>query len=544
MLSDPEIRPLVDEVWNFAETEFQNNVSEEAGIDWQDFSRLPKGEIAVAVVARGTSRPGFLLLADFDGEQEDADFLLDRLHERWEAEGMVVEETPLEGETLVMVRRGDNRANSIGYILKEACLLASNDETLLQQVLDRWAGRQPLAGEPADDGKTGDPLPGEKSLAEKSQFVTILRECSTQLEEPPQIVFYADPIGLVRNLGRGNAGVSVGLAMLPSLGLDAVMGVGGTVSLATDQWDTLIHLHLLLDNPRSGVLTLLRFKQGDITPPDYVPDNVSRYSTFYLDAPGVFERLTQLIDQFRYEGSVREGIENGPSAALGIDFEAEFINNLAGRLVLVQGFDQPRRPQGGMMTAAMTMEDPQVTQKALETILERFEEQIETREVEGVTYYAITPRFGGDLPPEQQPINPGFCLLDDTLIISMSTSVIEQMLAAHAGKSPRLADSESYQEVQRRVERLTQGRELAYFAFDNPTVMMRHIYELASDDGVQEFFGQAREGAPNAGGILDLLDPEALPPFEVIERYLTPTGSYLLDTNTGLHMMIFNTRSK
>jgi hypothetical protein len=331
---------------------------------------------------------------------------------------------------------------------------------------------------------------------------------------------------------------------MPSLGLDAVMGVGGTVSLATEQWDSLIHMHLLLDNPRSGVLTLLRFKQGDIAPPSYIPDDVTRYSTLYLDAPGIFERLTQLIDQFRYEGSVREGIENGPSAALGIDFEEEFINNLAGRIIFLEGFDKPRRPQGAMMTAALTVEDPQVTQKAIDTILERFEERIEVKEYEGATYYAIAPRFGAELPPEERPINPGICLLDDTLIVSMSTSVIEQMIDAHAGKSPRLVDSESYQQIQGRVERLTQGRELASFAYDNPTEMFRHFYEMTGDEKVQEFLGQAREGAPNAGGILDRLNPDALPPFEVIEQYLTPTGSYLLDTDTGLHLMIFNSKGE
>lgn len=195
------------------------------------------------------------------------------------------------------------------------------------------------------------------------------------------------------------------------------------------------------------------------------------------------------------------------------------------------------------MTAALSVEDPEVTQKALDTILERFEERIEAKEFEGATYYAITP-FNAERPPEQRPFNPGFCLIDDTLIISMSTSVIEQMLAAHAGSAPRLADSEAYQEVQRRVERLTQGRELASFAYDNPTETFRHFYELAQDPQVQEFLGQARDGAPNAGGILDQLNPEALPPFEVIAQYLTPTGSYLLDTNTGLHFMMFNSRTE
>lgn len=542
MFQDPEIRPLVEEAFNLAEDQFQERVSDEAGFDWQDLSRLPKGEVAVAIVARGTSRPGFLLLADFDGEQEDADFLLERLHERWSDEGMVVEDTTIEEDTLTIVRRGDNRRNSFGYVLKDSCLVGSDDETLLRQVLDRWAGRQPEVGEVDEDADSRDPLPGEKSLAEKPEFVTILRECSTQLEEPPHLIFFADPLGLLKNFGRGNSGISIAQAMFPSLGIDAVMGVGGTVSFATEQWDSLTHLHLMLDNPRSGVLTLLRFKQGDLTPPAFVPADVSRYGSMYVDAPGIFERLTQLIDQFRYEGSVRDGIENGPSAALGIDFEEEFINNLAGRIIFIQSFDKPRRLQGEMMALAFSVEDPQVTQQALDAIVEKFGDRIEPRDFEGITYYAVAPRFRGDLPPEERPFNPGFCLIDDTLIVSLSTSVIEQMIDAHKGNAPSLAESESFPPIQERVERLTQVRQLASFGFENPTEIFRHFHELASDERVQGFLSQARENAPQAGGLLDLLDPESLPPFEVIEKYLTPTGSYMLDTDTGLHLMFFNTR--
>src|SRR5690606_32468002 len=123
--------------------------------------------------------------------QDDLDFFLERLSERWEAEGMVVEEIDVDGDTLTVVRQGDNRSSSFGYLVKEACIVGSNDEALLRHLLDRWAGRIPMveaAVEDEDQVEAGQPLRGEQPLADNKNFQTILRECSTQLEEPPQIV--------------------------------------------------------------------------------------------------------------------------------------------------------------------------------------------------------------------------------------------------------------------------------------------------------------------------------------------------------------------
>ena len=47
------------------------------GISWEDMKKLPKGEVAFAVVARPDKRPALLLMIDQGEEPSVADKLLD-----------------------------------------------------------------------------------------------------------------------------------------------------------------------------------------------------------------------------------------------------------------------------------------------------------------------------------------------------------------------------------------------------------------------------------------------------------------------------------
>ncbi len=459
MLDDPQMSGFLEATWGFAGDQYTENAAERVGFAWEDWSRIPQGEIAVGVIDRDEGDMGVLMLADFDEAQEDVDYFIEKFDERWAAEGMVVEQQDVDGQTITVVRRGDDRSSSFGYLVKDACLVGSNDETLLRHVLDRWAGRvpvvQPLVDEQAVDAETisSEPLPGERSLAENTEFATILQECSTQLEESPQVVLYTSPIQLLKRAFRGNTGATVALATFPALGLDGVLGAGGTLTFATENWDSISHLHILLGNPRSGVLTLLRFQSGDSTPPDYVPANVYGYSTAYVDAPGIYERLVQLVDQFRYEGAFEDSVDNGISAGLGVDFKEVVINNLAGRATLVTSYDEPRRVQGEQRALAVTLLDSELASQALASISEKFGDRLEQQELGGATYYAFVPRRFRDRPEEERRMTPCFAVLEDTLIASSSTSLFQAMLEAHQGTRPRLADSIEFKVIQSRVER-------------------------------------------------------------------------------------------
>ena len=110
-----------------------------------------------------------------------------------------------------------------------------------------------------------------------------------------------------------------------------MQAIGGTASFATEKWDTLMHSHFLLENPRAGVMTLLRFKEGDISPPTYVPADTTNYATTYLDVPGIYDRAIQLYDKFRYEGAFEDEAIKDAQEDLGMDFRETFIDNATGR---------------------------------------------------------------------------------------------------------------------------------------------------------------------------------------------------------------------
>lgn len=545
MLLDPDVAPFVEGVWGFAGDQFSDRASERVGLEWEDLSRLPTGEIAVGVVDRGQADLGVLVLADFDGEQADLDFFLEKLDERWTTEAMVVQQQEVEGDTLTIVRAGDDRSSSFGYLVKDTCLVGSNDETLLRQVLDRWAGR-PVKVELPDEeagatevAASDGALTGERPLADHPEFQAIFRECSQQLEESPQVLMYVDPLMLLRRVTRGNTGANVVQATFPALGVDGILGVGGTLSFATENWDSVSHLHVLLGHPRSGVLTLLRFEAGDVTPPDYVPANVMGYSTAYVDAPGIYDRLRQLVDRFRYEGAFEASIDERISQRLGIDFQQVLINNLAGRVTLVTKYDEPARMQPEPRALAVTVVDPALAEEALQKIAEQFGERLEPQEHAGVPYVSLVPRRFRDRPAEERPFSPGFVILGDTLIASSSTSLIEAMIDAHQGSRPRLADAIEFKVIQSRVERLTRGQKLALFQYTSGREMIRQWYQISQDDATRDRLA-GLENAPVAQDFLAVLEQNELPPFEVLAPYLKPTGGYLLDTDTGLHFMSFD----
>ena len=99
------------------------------------------------------------------------------------------------------------------------------------------------------------------------------------------------------------------LALLPVLGLDGIQAAGGAVTLNTQDFDSLVHLHLLLDNVRSGVLGMLALSSGDMEPEPWVPADVAGYRTVHWDFSKSYAALVPLYNSFRGEGALAVDVE-------------------------------------------------------------------------------------------------------------------------------------------------------------------------------------------------------------------------------------------
>ena len=90
-----------------------------------------------------------------------------------------------------------------------------------------------------------------------------MNRCLGNNELEPEARFFIDPIGLTRSATRGNFAAQAAINFLPIIGLDGLLGVGGSMLLSEDDFESVVHGHILLSNPRKGILEMLALKPTD-----------------------------------------------------------------------------------------------------------------------------------------------------------------------------------------------------------------------------------------------------------------------------------------
>ena len=218
-------------------------VQDEIGVSLGEILSIPQGEVCAAVVGREQGQPAFVVLVEVGekmpivqkaaracrtGGGQEREHQADRRGRRRDAD-----DSRRQGHAV--------RARGRGVF--------GSDPGLVKEVLRTWTGDE-----------------GAETLADNREFTSIMSRSVGTKDERPQVTWFVDPIELFKNLSRENAGGQMALAMLPVLGLDGVKAAGGSMIYATEEFDSIAHMHLLLDNPRSGVLEMIAMQAGDTSP--------------------------------------------------------------------------------------------------------------------------------------------------------------------------------------------------------------------------------------------------------------------------------------
>ena len=133
-------------------------------------------------------------------------------------------------------------------------------------------------------------------------------------------------------------------------------------SLATEEFDSISHMHLLLDSPREGVLKMLAIESGDVEPEDWVPEDAASYMTIHWDLQQTLDELEKMLDQFRGEGFFSGIIKSRMSDPLGIDFQKDILDQLDDRATHVSWFEKPARVNSGTNLVGIKLKDAQAFQ--------------------------------------------------------------------------------------------------------------------------------------------------------------------------------------
>jgi hypothetical protein len=395
----------------------------------------------------------------------------------------------------------------------------------------------------ADDEAAAEFVPG-RTLAENDRFVTILRNCRREQDPPPHVIFYVDPIELVRGVGHGNGGVQFAMGLLPALGVDGLLAAGGAMTYSTGEYTELSQYHLLLENPRSGVLQLPAFEAGDTTPQPWVPFATETYMGMHWNLRTTYDRLVVLIDKYRYEGSTEKFVKEKVSDKIGADLPTEILDNLKGRFTWMIGYEKPAKLRGQQHTIAAELKDEMAMRETIKKVMEKYPDVFEERTFGNITYHAILPPRLREMPEEERPAEPFVAIMDGYMFLGGSCKLFERCVAARDGTVERLVDSEDYARATEVLGRETAGLTPVMFSVSRYEETMRQWYDLLQSEKTRELIDENKQDNKFLTALSNALDEHPLPPFEVLAPYLAPSGGILYDTDNGYHGIGFTLRNE
>ncbi|MFT5527940.1 MAG: hypothetical protein ACI9G1_001171 [Pirellulaceae bacterium] len=526
---DEKIKPFLEHLYGSALDAFKA-VETEVGVPLNDVLAIPQGELCFAIVAPETGPPAVVLLIDCGKQIDNVNKLIERGEQELTNSGGT-RKTEDSGDTELVIYRGAGEERELIKFERDGVLCITSDISITRDVLARWNGE---AGEE------------DECLLDNRKFVTVMRQSSGIAGERPQITFFADPIETARIATRGNFAAQTGLALLVPLGLDGIQAVGGGTVLATEEFDGITHLHIMLDNPRTGVLEVLTFQPGDTTPEAWVPKDTAGYATVNWDPAKSYDLVHKLFDSFRGEGKLQEEIDNRINVPVDINLEEDVIAHLNGRITYISWMEKPAKVNSGCNMVGIKLQDAAGFRRTLEHLVDLAGDRLDSDAIGTTKYYKQVQR--NDSQPEigipiRRP-DPCFGIVGDYLLLSDSSALFKEAVKSHGIPGDSLADQPDFKVVSTKIARHAGTRRPVFAGFQRPDEALRALYEVAVSKETKGLLDQNVEGNPVLQALKGAMEDHPLPAFAELQKYLAPRGSYVTSDETGIHYVGLDLRRK
>ncbi len=522
LMSDPQISPLFQEIYSSL-IEAAKNFEEEVGLTINEVLQIPQGELAIAVIPTEES-PAVCVLIEARDRMPELEILLARAT-RNRSEGVKKEKVSFLEISNATPNLGWNRDSA--YFIDQGVFVFSNNVDILRQVAAVWT----------------DNSIGHKSLASKSDFVTILSRCTGTAGERPQISFYVDPLSIAKEASKQNAGATAVFAMLPPLGIDGIKGIGGSVILAPEDFDSIAHFHLLLGSPRRGVLSVVRPKEGPIDPETWVSEEVGTYMTINWRTQPTIAAIQSLVDTFQGPDAFKTNVIDTASKQLKLDFEKDVLEQIDDRISMAQVFLRPAKVNAGSNVFAVRLKNSakfeQDTVPKIFAVLKQNDKRWEQVKIGDHDVYHLKMSQNNDGP---RVPDPAIVFLDDRILISDALRSLELVCQTYDSGSGLMLDSLEYKVIKQRIESQVEGMNICGLTMSRPEESLRVFYDMAADPSNRDRLAEMAESNPVLSALNNALQKHQLPPFDVIRKHLAPSGGFVSEDDTGLHYTSFSIR--
>ncbi|MFO7907265.1 MAG: hypothetical protein ACQESR_21365 [Planctomycetota bacterium] len=515
---DNQIRPLVTQLYGSAAQAFSES-QEQLGVSLDELLSIPRGGVCAALVGREQGKPALAFLVDAGGNMPAARKLLDACVRQAEQNGQRARTEQVKDVEVTVL-------NDFAFCDRDDTLLLSSSPELIKEVLRVWDGEHEEM----------------ETLADNPTFTTVTRPSVGTRDARPEISWFVDPINLIDQVTRDNDGAQIAIAMLPLLGLDGIKAAGGSIILPTKEFDSISHLHVLLDSPREGILKMVALEAGEVTPEDWVPRDAASYMTVNWDLQQTFDELETLLDGFRGEGSFQDMIQRRFSDRLGIDFQQEVLDQFDDRVTHVRWFEKPARINSGTNLFGIKLKDAEAFEDTLDAILAQAGDRAAKKSHQDITYHELTPPRNQRQSERVLVRRPTPCLgiVGDHLLASDSVKCLQAAISAKRSPADSFSDQLDFKLIASRIEQELGAREPAMIRFQRPEESMRSFYELATSPTTRRRLNEIAQDNRVFRILNDALRENPLPPFSAIAKYLAPSGGMLTSDPSGLHYTGFS----
>jgi hypothetical protein len=526
---DAQVRPLLSQLYGSAAEAF-SQVEEQIGVSLDDLLKIPQGEAAVALVAPEDDSPSLVILFDVGDQLPSVQKLLDQGEAAAVRDGATISTEQVGDVELRIIQAPGERRPPL-YFVRDGTVVMSNSLPLAKQMLDVWDG---------GEGET---------LLDNAKFTTIMKRCLASEEEPPQITWFIDPIELAIAVTRGNFNAQATVALMPVLGLDKVKGAGGAVTFGTGDFEAITHVHLMLEPPREGVVEMLALGSGKTTPETFIPANAANYATIHWDAKKTYEAAQKVYDRFRQEGELARRMQERVARRYpDLNFEKDLLDAFGGRLTWASWMEPPARINSQSNLVGIKLNDPQEFGDTLETLIAPIRENLEKDTYAGMSYYRVEPpggrnqnqAAGGNNGPGVRLPTPCFGIVGDYLLITDSEKFFQEAILTRSDPSRGLASALDYKLIASKISRQPGGDNPGLISFRRPEEAIRNLYEIAASQQTRDWLGRQSDNNRALKALDQALKDNPLPPFAVVQKYLAPGGSMLVNEETGFHYLGFS----
>lgn len=533
IIQQEQIKSLSTQLYQEAENAF-TPMADEIGLTISQMLAIPQGEIAIAAVApsSGQEITAPVLMVDVEGQRANTQKLIELLETQLRESGRTKVTGSERGTKLAIFEDDDPRWTGIVHFQKEGLQVVTTNLEVAEQILAAWDGDEKYP-----------------TLEANKDFANVMRYSKGPTDASPQIRWFINPISLAKVSLRGNSGAQMGLGLLPVIGLDGIKALGGSYTMATEEYDTFTEAHMITVEPRTAALAALALTRGDPTPEAWVPKEAASYQTVYWDFERTKTEVATLFNSFRGDGAFETEALSRASEFLGIDVTQDIIEALDGRASLATWVPRPANGMGMVYLGGLRLKADHQFEETLATMMKQVGRDLEQKTYGGSTYYfSPIDEEPAEEPQIRNPFLPGTAqiavgVVGDYVLVSNQAAALERAIVTRNSKTS-LADELDFKLVASKLRRQPGGKTPGWFVFDRPEEGLRMMYDMATSETTRSMLSGAAEDNDFFRTLNNAMNDNPLPPFKELRKFVAPSGSIVTADDKGFHYIGFGLRRK